>query len=57
VTVRPDDPPLDGDQTEVVEEGDSPKDEGVTLQGDATEVVPFSAAGADDGDSRLDLSE
>jgi hypothetical protein len=57
VSEYPDDPPLEGDPTEVIEEGDGPKDAGVPLQGDATEVVPLSATTTDDEDSRLNLSE
>lgn len=38
---RPDDPPLKGDDTEVIEEGDEPGDAGVPLQGDSVENAPF----------------
>ncbi len=39
MTARPDDPPLDGDETEVLEEGDV-KDSGVVLGGDPVETLP-----------------
>jgi hypothetical protein len=51
VTRRPDDPPLEGDETEVLEEGDATEDSGTTLQGDATETLPLSAGSSDDGGS------
>lgn len=57
MTRRPDDPPLEGDETEVLQEGDGTEDSGTALQGDATEVLPLSAGSGDDEGSSLNLSD